>query len=58
MPQAGSSGTFAPYINFMDDHNPSEVECEASECEMKGVAYTGIFIISVMLLLIVAVIFN
>lgn len=58
MPRAGSSGTFTPYIYFMNDHNPLEEECEASECEMKGVAYTGIFFISVMLLLIVVVIFN
>lgn len=48
--------TFALYIDRMNGEDPRKEEYEASEREMKGVAYTGMLLVSVILLAIAAVI--
>jgi hypothetical protein len=41
----------------MDNHESWEEECEASEGEMSGVGFTGMFFMSVVLLTVAAIIF-
>ena len=56
MPGKNVRHTFALYIDRMNGEDPGKEECEASEREMKGVAYTGMLLVSVILLTIAAVI--
>lgn len=47
---------FSALFDRMNGEDPRKEECEASEREMQGVAYTGMLLISVILLAIAAVI--